>query len=190
MSAIGRPARILCVCNHNRTRSVLMAAILRRTLDACSPPGEFCPMIADVGFGPPGMPVTQGVVAQLAEMGIRIDPLTHVSRSLTDRIAEEADLILAAEVSNVVGVSTRARELFPRTFTLPEFVARAAAVGPRSGSTLESWLRLVGEGRRASDYLQADVAEILDPTGAPDGAIARCAAEIDLLCRRFAELWQ
>ncbi len=188
--ALGRPERILCVCTHNRTRSVLIAALLRHHLQQRTRLGEFEPLVADVGLGVAGMLVTDGVAAALAAYGLLIDPATYASRSLTDRIAEEADLIVVADVTNVIGVSTRSRDLFRRTFTLPEFVARAAAVGARGDADLGTWLRRVGDGRRAGEYLHQEIAQIPDPTGLGQDAIVRCAAEIDLLCRRMAELWE
>lgn len=187
---LDRPERILCVCSHNRTRSVLIAALLRHHLQQRIRPGELEPLVADVGLGAAGMPVTEGVASALAALGPVIDPTTYSSRSLTDRIAEEADLILVADVTNVIGVSTRSRDLFRRTFTLPEFVARAAAVGARGDAELSTWLRLIGEGRRAGEYLHQEIAQIPDPTGLGQDSIVRCAGDIDLLCRRLAELWQ
>ena len=137
------------------------------------------------------MPLTPGVAEALAALRVPLgsDPATYTSRSMTSRIVEESDIILTAQVSNVISASTRARDVFPRAFTLPEFVTRASAAGARRGLDLPTWLHRVGEGRRSADYLRADVAEIADPAVVADGAIERCAAEIDLLARQLAELW-
>ena len=117
------------------------------------------------------------------------DSANFRSRSLTDRIALEADLILTAEVANVIAISTHARGLFERTFTLPEFVA--PRVGRRSTQqySVQAWIAMVGVGRSANEYLRADVPEIADPTGFSIEAMTACAADIELSCRRFAELW-
>lgn len=189
---IERRLRVLCVCSHNRTRSVMMAALVRHHLQiATLAAGGTAPLVADVGIGPAGLPITPGVAEAIARLHVPLgaDPERYTSRSMTDRMVDEADVILTAQVSNVISASTRARDVFPKAFTLPEFVARAAAVGPRRGDDLAAWLQRIGEGRRSSDYLRADVAEIADPTGSGDGAIQRCASDIDLLARRLAELW-
>ena len=183
--------RILCVCSHNRTRSVIMAALLRRRLAArVDEAGGAMPVIANVGLGPPGMPITPGVAEVLASHGVDAQKIAmHTSRQLTDRIALEAHLILTAERAHVLSISTRSRQLFERTFTLPEFVARASVVGPRGDDSLEAWLRRINDGRDASQYMHADVPIILDPTGLPSPALEHCTTEVDVLCARFAELW-
>ncbi len=175
--------RILCVCTHNRTRSVLFAALLRHYTAGSS----LVPNIVDVGLEPSGLPITEGVGDALAAYGVYA--YSHLSHQVTDRIASEAHLVLAAERSHVVNISTRARNLFARSFTLPEFVSRADTAGPRGDRSIQDWVTRVDAGRRASDYVQSPVPMIEDPTGRGPGALRQSVTDIDLLCRRFAELW-
>ncbi|HEY4332756.1 MAG TPA: hypothetical protein VGM78_09310 [Ilumatobacteraceae bacterium] len=175
--------RILCVCADNCTRSVIAAALLRRYTSAST----LAPNTVDVGLGPSGLAIADGVGHALAEHGIYV--YSHLSHQLTDRIASEAHLVLAAERAHVVNISTRARNLFARSFTLPEFIARATNVGPRDGASIEEWVARVDAGRRPQEYAQSPVAMIEDPTGLGADALRLSVNDIDLMCQRFGDLW-
>lgn len=187
MIVLARP-RVLCVCAHNRTRSVLMCALLNHHLaQSGAAIASGLPIVVSAGLGPPGMPITDGVAAALAAFGVDIGGRT--SRHATERISAEAHLVLCADKSNVMALSTRARDRFVRTFTLPEFVQRATATGARRDRDIVTWVRTIGAGRVAAQYLQSDVPSIADPTGMGPAALEHCVGEIDRLCRRFVELW-
>lgn len=176
--------KVLLVCTHNRTRSVLMEALLgchlhERGVDART---------ASVGTVGEAMPPMPEVVDLLAAHGV--DVADHLSQSIDASVVAAADLVLTAEVQHVVHVAGSWRGTFARTFTLPEFVRRADAVGPRSGAPMPEWLQAVGEGRPTGvDYLHDEsIGEVDDPTGGPPEVWSRSFAEIDEWCRRVAEL--
>ena len=183
MTAAAEPVSILCVCTHNRTRSVMMAALLRehagsRGLDVS---------VTTAGLGPPGLPATDDTVTRLARLGI--DVSGHRSHPVDRDGIRCAGLVLTAEVDHVVAVTGRVDDAFDRTFTLPEFVQRARGAGPRAGRPLAEWLAEVGEGRpRAIDYLGAPIGELEDPTGQSSERWRRSLREIDALAEGAVEL--
>ena len=63
------------------------------------------------------------------------------------------------------------------------------AAGPRGDQSIQQWVARVDAGRRASDYVQSSVPMIEDPTGRGPTALHQSVTDLDLLCRRFAELW-
>lgn len=172
------------MCTHNRTRSVLMAALLGRYLHELGVDVQTA-SAGTVGDAQPAMPE---VVDLLAERGI--DVADHLSRRVDAGSVGEADLVLTAEAQHVVHVAGSWRDTFGRTFTLPEFVRRAEAAGPRGGAPLADWLVEVGVGRPTGvGYLHDDsVPEVDDPTGGPPEVWAVSFDAIDHWCRRAAEL--
>jgi protein-tyrosine phosphatase len=175
--------RILTVCTHNRTRSVLMGALLHHHL---LPHGaEFG--IATGGFRDEGQPATEPAVRLLRERGI--DVSRHLSRRVDGRLVAEADVIVTAERDHVVWIAGTHPGSFVRTFTLPELVRRAEQHGARDGDEVRAWLARVNQGRPiAADYLDAPVGEIVDPTGQAPQVWERVLDELDRLTARLAAL--
>ena len=147
--------RVLVLCAHNRTRSVIAGALLRSYLD-----DRF--EVETAGFGPEGKPALPQAVDLLAERGI--DVTAHRSRRVDRDMVQSANLVLTAEKSQVLSVVAELGGEFDRTFTLPEF---AQAVG--SG----------GERARGSAYMKASVPEVADPTGLSAAAWTRAWTDID-----------
>lgn len=177
-----RPIRILTVCTHNRARSVAMTALLRdaahrrrRTMH-----------VAGAGFMPSGRHATKEIAAALADRGL--DVSDHRSLRLNQPTVIGADLILTAERAHVIRIAEDDPNLFGRTFTLPEFVGRAEAVGPRGRARMQDWLAKVGEGRTPATFLHSKVAQIADPTGKNATVHAAAIAEIAELCERLVVL--
>jgi protein-tyrosine-phosphatase len=143
-AASGAPFHILVLCTHNRTRSVMIAGLLRKHL---GDDPRF--VVTSAGFREEGLPALPEAVALLAEQGI--DASGHLSRRVTPEIVRSADLILTAEKPQVVAVVAELGGDFDRTFTLLEYVHY-------SHSSLE--------GRpRGAVYMRTSVAEVEDPTG-------------------------
>jgi protein-tyrosine phosphatase len=172
---------VLCVCTHNRTRSVLMGGLLHRQhllrgLGLA---------VRTAGFEQPGLPPTAETVRRLDRFGI--DASGHRSRRLDDDDIDRAGLVLTAERRHVVEIAGRRPAAFTRTFTLPEAVDRGTAHGGRDGEELATWISALDEGRpRASAYLDATVGEIEDPTGRAledwDRTVAEVERLVDALC--------
>lgn len=176
--------RVLSVCTHNRTRSVLMGALLAAHLEECGVDA----VVATAGTGSEGLPAIDRAVRVLASRGIDVDH--HRSRKIDAPLITGADLVITAEQQHVVSIAGRWPAAFSRTFTLPEIVSRAQVVGPRHGRSLDEWLSALGEDRpEALAYLDAtDVGDIADPTGHSPLVWDECYARIDALTRRLAEV--
>jgi protein-tyrosine phosphatase len=174
---------VLCVCTHNRTRSVLMGGFLHRQhlvagIDVA---------VRTAGLEAPGLPPTPETVRRLDRAGI--DARAHRSRQLHDDDIARADLVLTAERRHVVTVAGRVPDAFTRTFTLPEAVDRGTAHGRRHGAPIDEWIAALDEGRpRAAAYLDATIGEIEDPTGRPAEAWDRTVTEVERLVEALCRL--
>ena len=175
------PLRVLCVCTHNRTRSVMMSALLRRHLVSVKVPSE----VKSAGTQPGGYPAIDRAVRLLAARDI--DVSDHRSRPLTDHVVLGADLIVTAERAHVVNIAGRWPSAFAYTFTLPEIVALDGGTG-RDGDSVVDWLARVNIDRPVGlDYFDAqDIGEIEDPTGRQPAIWDRVFAEIDALTNDLA----
>jgi protein-tyrosine phosphatase len=182
-TADAHPLRVLCVCTHNRTRSVIMAGLLRRHLARARVES----VVETAGTMARDLPAMDSAVRLLAKHGI--DAAAHRSRLLDEELGARADLILTAERDHVVWIAGRWPRLFESTFTLPELVALAERCAPRSGRSVLEWLAVVAAGRpRAFDYLELpDVGEIGDPTGEAPSVWEKSFAQIDDLTGRLAD---
>ncbi len=180
---------VMCVCTRNRTRSVMMAALLKRHLTDAG-------IVARVGLAgtaPDHKPPTPGAVRQLHKRGI--DVLGHRSRRLHEEDIVASDLILTAEREHVVLIASRWPAVYDRTFTLRE-VARLIDELPPDGArpSLTPWLVALNRERPAHDrYLAGPRSDDLaDPTGHRTLRWASTAREIDrltaLVARSLAEL--
>ena len=175
---------IVTMCTHNRTRSVLMGALLQAQLADLGVVAR----ISTAGMSGDDLPATEPTVRLLAQRGI--DVSAHRSTFINDEVISTADLVLTAEVQHVVFVAGRWEGAFARTFTLPELVQGGEAVGRRRDEPIPSWLRTVSEGRTAGHEYMSDpgVLEIADPTGQAPAVWRMSFDEIDALCHRLAIL--
>ncbi len=175
---------ILTVCTHNRTRSVMMSALLESHLRAAGVHVH----VHSAGTTAAGQPAMERAVRLLAARGLHVD--RHRSRPIDAAVVKAADLIITAEQHHVVAIAGQWPEAFACTFTLPELVVRAESVGRRNGRPLREWLGEVGEGRTAAfDYLEAtDIPEVADPTGRSPAVWDESFARIDALTRRLAQV--
>ncbi len=175
------PLRVLCVCTHNRTRSVMTGGLLKRHLTRM----RVDTIVDTAGTMSVGEQPMDPAVRLLAKRGI--DVSGHRSQLLDHQLVEDADLIITAERDHVVWIAGRWPAAFASTFTLPEVVARAEHVEPRNGGPVGEWLARLGAGRAtARDYLDIDVGEIADPTGQSPAVWGRAFAQIDELTRQLA----
>ena len=178
---MSEPLRVLCVCTHNRTRSVMAGGLLQRHLTRLQIPAA----VSTAGTQPGGQPAMERAVRLLAVRDI--DAGEHRSQPLTDELVHGADLIVTAERAHVISIAGRWPGAFRTTFTLPEIVALDAGAG-RKGDSVADWLARVSIGRPGGlDYFDArDIGEIEDPTGKQPNVWDRVFAEIDALTNDLA----
>jgi protein-tyrosine phosphatase len=121
----------------------------------------------------------------LADRGIGLSG--HQPRSITAPIirTDGADLIITMTRAHLRTVVALEPASFGRTFTLKE-MSRRTTPSP----TRVDWLRLMHEGRRAADLIQAHPDDdIEDPYGRGIERVRRVTDEIDGLCRGLADAW-
>ena len=176
-----RPLRILTVCSHNRTRSVMMAALLDSMLTERL--GDGAVRIRSSGFGPVDLPPIEDAVDAMARRGL--DVSAHRSSTTTAALVDGADLVLTAERAHVVKIAAMSPEGVRRAMTLPEFLD-AAAVSGRDDADVESWVRSLTVERTAGEYLRGAIGEIPDPTGSPPRAFEAAVVVLEQQCREAA----
>jgi protein-tyrosine phosphatase len=177
-----RPLRILTVCSHNRTRSVMMAAMLGAMLTERL--GDGAVEIGSSGFGPVDLPAIDDAVDAMRRRGL--DVSTHRSAATAVALVERADLILTAERGHVVRIAALSPDAFQRSLTLPEFLAAASEAGPGAADDLRSWVQSLTAGRTAGAYLRAVVPEVVDPTGSAPRAFEAAVVALEQQCREVA----
>ena len=165
MTGSGPRLRVLTVCTHNRTRSVMMAALLERLLT--TELGDGAVSVRSAGFGPVGLPAIPDAVDAMKRRGL--DVSGHRSSEPTGHLVDGADVILTAERDHVVQIAALAPSALPRAMTLPEFLDRTAAAGAlldgAAGRTVREQLAMLTADRAAGEYLRSAVPEVDDPTG-------------------------
>jgi protein-tyrosine-phosphatase len=175
--------RVLAVCTHNRTRSVLMAGLFEQH----AAERRIAVATRSAGTGTGGEPPTDTTVRMLAARDIDVG--RHRSAAISDSSVGGAHLIVTAERMHVISIAGRWPRAFDRTFTLPELVSRGTAVGPVGDRSLDQWLAEINLHRpRGIDYLDAPVGEIDDPTGRAPSMWAAAFEQIDDLTDRLATL--
>jgi protein-tyrosine-phosphatase len=170
--------RIATVCTHNRTRSVMAMALLQAGLDARL--GAGWAEVESFGFGPEGIAAIPDAVAAMKARGL--DVSAHRSRQVTAERLGGVDLVLTAEKDHVVRIVGTSSELWARTFTLPEFLERAAGDPDPDGRSLEDWVVALSSGRTTGEYLRTSVPEVWDPTGSSSRRFAAAVEEIATAC--------
>lgn len=131
-------------------------------------------------------PAHQYAVDTLTPLGL--DLTRHRSRILADDILETADLIIGMEQRHVREVLVVAPDALPKTFTLPDLVKRAEAVGPRQGDMSE-WLAELAQGRKRLDLLRNDPRlEVPDPIGGSKRQFRKTAESLGDLLDRLVDL--
>lgn len=143
--------------------------------------------VGSVGLLFDDRPAEPSAVRAMAKRGLDLSGFR--SRVMSAEAFEGASLILVMERLHVREVSVLAPGLFPRTFTLPEFVDLAEPFGPRGDEPLIDWVVRVGQMRRPTDYLIEDVrSEVPDPMGQSGRTFRRIADQIDDLLAQVVDL--
>lgn len=173
---------VVAICTHNRTRSVIIGALLNEYFIQAGVEA----MVSTAGMTDRDLPVTDSARRLLAGRGI--DVADHRSRVIDDSLVAAADLVVTAEVQNVVFVGGQWEGTFERTFTLPELVQRGEAVGARGGAPLAEWLRRAADGRPTGFAYMSDptLLGVPDPSTQPESSWRATFDSIDVMCRRLA----
>lgn len=172
------PVKVLTVCTYNRTRSVMMMALLQAEFDRRVGPGAV--MVRSLGFGSEGQEPFADAVREMADRGL--DVSAHRSRQFTPQRVGPADVVIAAEVGHVIDIGGVSPDALARTFTLPELCARLAGDPDADGRTVREWVESLTSSRDPADYLSNDVPEVDDPTGVSRRDFARATARIEQMC--------
>ena len=162
----------------------MATAILRRRFDERGIPAQ----VTSAGLYEAGHPAVEGALRALSARGL--DAGEHRSRRLEADVVREADLVLALEREHVREVVVLEPEAWSRTFTLKEFVRRAAAAGPRGpDESLSGWLARLHGGRRRADLLGSSPDDdVLDPTGGSPEDYEATMEELDALLSSLVAL--
>jgi protein-tyrosine phosphatase len=174
------PLKILTVCSHNRTRSVMTMAMLQSMLDARL--GGGAAIVRSLGFGPEDMPSIPDAVDAMKRRGF--DTSGHRSRKVTADNVGPADLILTSERDHVVKIAAMSPQAYRQTMTLPEFLSLAELDDSPPGQSLRDWVASLTASRSARTYLNSDVGEIIDPTGSAPRAFEKSVVGMEEMCKR------
>jgi len=179
------PLRILTVCSHNRTRSVMMAALLDAMITDRL--GSGAAVVRSSGFGPEGIPAIDDAVAAMQRRGL--DVSSHRSCSTTAALVDGADVIITAERAHVVKIAALSPSAFPRAMTLPELLDRSAdAPLDASWTSVIDWVNSLTADRTAGVYLREQVREVDDPTGSMPRAFEAAVGAIERQCLDLSDV--
>ncbi len=178
------PLKILTVCSHNRTRSVMTMAMLQRMLDERL--GRGAAVVRSLGFGPEDMPSIPDAVEAMKRRDL--DTSDHRSRKVTKDNIEPADLVLTSEVDHVIKIAAISPDAYRRSMTMPEFLALAESNEPPPGTSFRDWASGLTAERTARDYINADVAEIFDPTGSAPRTFEKSVVGMEHMCEQATRL--
>lgn len=145
--------------------------------------------VSSAGLLDDGMSPTPDALAVMAALGH--DTSAHRSRRMTADVLGGADLLLGMARTHVREMVTLVPAVWPKTFTLKEFVRRAASlVGPReAGQPFDEWVAKVHAGRSRADLLGSSTDDdVADPIGRPRAFYERNAAEISGLVDELVAL--
>lgn len=176
--------KILTVCTHNRTRSVMSMAMIQDGLDRKLGAGRA--VVRSLGFGPEDVPAIADAVDAMRRRGL--DITAHRSRKVTATRVDPADLILTAELDHVVRIAALSQAAYRRSFTLPEFLARSAADSVAEGRSLAAWTQDLSADRSPTEYLRGDVQDVWDPTGSSRRRFAEQVERIATMCDEVVDL--
>jgi protein-tyrosine phosphatase len=156
--------RVLVVCTHNRTRSVMAGGLLWSYLR-----NDPSFVVDTAGFDEPGLPAIPEALQYLSAHGI--DAAAHRSSAITRELVQASTLVLTAERQHVTRIVTDFGGDFDHTFTIPEFAQQVSRGGDRPTGLA---------------YLRADIPEVEDPTGRTHGVWESVWRDLDAWCRTIA----
>jgi protein-tyrosine-phosphatase len=169
---------VLIVCTGNICRSPMGEALLRSHLAARGVDAR----VHSAGTLAWGGPATGNAGLVMRERGLSLEG--HLSRSLTDRMIEDADLVLGMTRDHVWRATRGVADATDRTFLVGELRRLGGAAGPRlvaDGETVRAWAAraaaLRPPGRAGAVGRAGD--EVADPVGEPLAVYRRTAERLD-----------
>jgi protein-tyrosine-phosphatase len=177
-------ASILIICTGNICRSPMGEALLRRDMASQSADSTVSSAgTTDLG----GRESPRHAVRTMDKLGIDISG--HRSRLATAEILEGSDLILCMAREHVRWVVESDVELYPRTFTLAEFVRRAEPADRSAVVEFATWVEAAHGPRVPQELRGSFVAEdIRDPFGRSARHYRRAADEIGELTAELTRI--
>jgi protein-tyrosine phosphatase len=179
--------QFLFVCTANICRSPMAAALFSSRMEGVSDPVE----VSSAGI-PTATPLTSEVPPEVHEVmaayGIQLEG--HRSRSLTEPMLKEVDLVIGMGRRHVQEAILLDPPCWPKAFMLKELVRRGTVVGPRRPDQgIRSWIDSVhGDRTRASLAHRSTVDEVADPYGGTLAQYRSTAAELARLSGQLAGL--
>ena len=175
---------ILIVCTANRCRSPIAAALLQYHAALEGTPET---IVASAGLMPGGESVPVPGLARMAEWNI--DLSGHVSRQVDAAAVDDADLVLGMARDHVRDLVAADDSLHWRSFTLKDFVRRAAYTPRAPDQTVNTWIRGLSLERSRRQLLRSSRRDdIIDPMGRPDRVWNEVVSEIDEWTLRLARI--
>jgi protein-tyrosine phosphatase len=174
---------VLFLCTGNICRSPMAEAMLSHRLALLGVDAR----VSSAGMLDDGMVPPADALAVTADLGL--DTSGHRSRRMRRAMLADADLILGMARVHVQEAVEVSPEVFPKAFTLKEFVRRAESVGGRApGQPFDEWVAKVHVGRSRLDLLGHSADDVADPIGLSRRVYERTADEIHRLVSRLVEL--
>jgi protein-tyrosine phosphatase len=176
--------RVLFICTGNVCRSPTAEALLRH--GAAERGLEIA--VCSGGTLGGGLFVPPELIAVTKPYGL--DLSAHASVQVEPEVLLDADLVLGMAREHVREAVLAEPSVFPKTFTLREFVRRAGDVGARpASSSLVCWTHEVHGDRQHRDLLgSAAHDDVADPIGGPQEGYARMVAEVQALVAQLMRL--
>lgn len=176
--------RVLMVCTANLCRSPTAEGLLRLRL--ADEAGDI--EVSSAGFLEADHPVPYEAAAAAGQVGV--DLSGHRSRQVSSVPVGEMDLVLGMARAHVREAVVLEPAIWPRAFTLVDFVRRARTVGQRDpAQPFDRWVASVHHGRRHADLLgsgQDD--EVADPIGGPMAGYHAMAEQLGSLIDQLTRL--
>jgi protein-tyrosine phosphatase len=179
---------ILVVCTGNICRSPIAEGFLRQVLGERRIDGV---QVESAGVsGLDGSPAVHEAVSALAERGVDIS--SHLARTLTRRMAESADLVLAMTSDQRDAMARLAPTAADRTFTLKELVylIDRQERRPNDGDPGQRVAAAASDAaamRRAGATLDLVDEDIQDPLGLGSDVFRAVAWQLETLVRRLVD---
>ncbi len=181
----GTVLKVAVICKANLYRSPAARIFLA---DAFGRAGIEAVVISG-GILPEGNTVPPSYVSIAAEAGI--DLSEHVSHHITAEDLERQDLVLTMTRELLREVVVLAPAIWPKAFTMREFLRRASAVGPRKPTEqLDHWFEAIGRDRKRTQVLgDFDPDDVADPVGGTAEDYRVMLRQVERLSSELASLF-